>query len=368
MKTFSGRVGLLQRVLPAYRVPLFDTLAENCAGGLSVFAGKPRPDEAIQTTTQLEQATYTPAINHHFFGGRFYLCYQSGWQKWLEAWNPDALIVEANPRYLSTPAIIDWMHAHQRPVIGWGLGSPLLTGGPAKIRTATRRRFLDRLDAIVSYSQRGADEYKALSFPTQRVFVAHNAAAPRPTQPPPERPPTFDGPPTILFVGRLQARKRIDLLLQACAALPENLQPELVIVGDGPARAEFEVQAAEFYPRAKFAGARFGDELAEYFAAADLFVLPGTGGLAIQQAMASGLPVIVAEGDGTQDDLVRPGNGWLLPPNDLNALTAALQSALSDVKRLRAMGQESYHIAAEEINLEAMVAVFVDVLNQLAMK
>ncbi|MBN2502437.1 MAG: glycosyltransferase, partial [Anaerolineales bacterium] len=176
------------------------------------------------------------------------------------------------------------------------------------------------------------------------------------------------GPPTVLFVGRLQARKRIDLLLQACAALPENLQPELVIVGDGPARAEFETQAAEFYPRAQFAGAHFGDELATYFAAADLFVLPGTGGLAIQQAMVSGLPVIVAEGDGTQDDLVRPGNGWLLPPDDLSALTAALQSALAAPQRLRAMGRESYRIAAEEINLEAMVAVFVDVLNQLAIK
>ena len=50
-------------------------------------------------------------------------------------------------------------------------------------------------------------------------------------------------------------------------------------------------------------------------------MLPGTGGLAVQQAMAHGLPVIVAQGDGTQDDLVRPENGWQIPPDDLAALT-----------------------------------------------
>ena len=95
---------------------------------------------------------------------------------------------------------------------------------------------------------------------------------------------------------------------------------------------------------------------------ADLFVLPGTGGLAVQQAMSFGLPVIVAEGDGTQDDLVRPGNGWRIPANDLQSLTTALQDALADASRLRKMGAESYRIVAEEANLERMVQVFIEAL------
>jgi glycosyltransferase involved in cell wall biosynthesis len=81
--------------------------------------------------------------------------------------------------------------------------------------------------------------------------------------------------------------------------------------------------------------------------------------------MAHGLPVMVAQGDGTQDDLVRPENGWQLPPGDLGALTAALHAALSDLPRLRDMGAESYRIVAEEINLEAMVAAFVEALRVL---
>jgi glycosyltransferase involved in cell wall biosynthesis len=125
----------------------------------------------------------------------------------------------------------------------------------------------------------------------------------------------------------------------------------------------FKALAQEVYPQAEFPGARHGSELTRFFAVADLFVLPGTGGLAVQEAMAHGLPVIVAEGDGTQDDLVRPQNGWLVPPGDLQALTAALQEALGDPTRLRRMGAESYQLADEEINLERMVAVFVEALR-----
>jgi glycosyltransferase involved in cell wall biosynthesis len=166
----------------------------------------------------------------------------------------------------------------------------------------------------------------------------------------------------VLFVGRLQPRKRIDNLLRACAALPEGVQPELWIVGEGPARMELQRQAGAIYPQTKFFGERRGHELDALFTTADLFVLPGTGGLAVQEAMAHGLPVIVAQGDGTQTDLVRPENGWLIPPDDLQALEAVLGEAFSDPARLRRMGAESYRIVAEEVNLEAMVGIFVQAL------
>jgi glycosyltransferase involved in cell wall biosynthesis len=162
----------------------------------------------------------------------------------------------------------------------------------------------------------------------------------------------------------LQARKRIDSLLRACAALP-GPKPQLVIVGEGPERRNLERLARVVYPSAEFVGAKHGDELTPYFVSADLFVLPGTGGLAVHQAMAYALPVIVAKGDGTQEDLVRPENGWLIQPEDHDALVSALREALSDSGRLREKGAESYRIVTQEINLEKMVQVFVAALNSL---
>lgn len=365
---FSGRLGLQQRVLPAYRIPFFDALAKACKGGMSLFAGFPRPSEAIATSDSLMVAQYTAAQNVHLLGGALYLCWQRGVTDWLESWQPDVLIVEANPRYLATPAAVRWMHERGRVVIAWGLGAPASGGTLAGVRQKRRRQYLKQFEALISYSQQGAEEYADLGYPAERIFIAANAAASRPSITPPARAASFSGMPRILFVGRLQERKRVDNLLRACAALPKPIQPSLVIVGDGPVRAELEALARKVYPHVEFAGEHHGAELAPYFTAADLFVLPGTGGLAVQEAMAYGLPVIVARGDGTQDDLVREQNGWQVPPDDLPGLIGTLQTALTDVSRLRKMGAESYRIVFEEINLERMVEVFVGVLERFKTK
>ncbi len=359
---FPGRLALIQRVLPSYRAPFFDALASACSGGLTLFAGQPLPSESIATSTALRTAHFAPTQNLHFANPQspFYACYQRGIIPWLERENPAALIVEANFRYLSSPAAIGWMKRRGRPVIGWGLGAPASRG----ILSALRNRFLRQFDALVAYSARGAEQYAACGFPADRIFVAPNAVAPAPKQPLPIR-DASPLKPGILFVGRIQARKRVPALLKACAELPAHLQPRLIVVGEGPELENAQTLARSIYPSAEFVGAKHGAELAPYFLAADLFVLPGTGGLAVQEAMSYGLPVIVAKGDGTQDDLVRPENGWQITPDDDFALLFALQDALSDIPRLRRMGVESYRVVAEEINLEKMVGVFVEALRLL---
>lgn len=365
------RIGIQQRVFPAYRAPFFDALAKVCAGGLSVFSGDPMSDEALGKPGALRVAQQVPARNVYLGWGSFLFVWQFGLIDWLDRWNPDVLIMEANPRGASTNAALRWMHARRRPVIGWGLGAPPMRGPLPNLFTGERRRFLAQFDALVSYSAAGVSQFQAAGIPAERVYLAPNAATPRPSGPPPERPAGYragpDGAPrpVVLFVGRLQARKRVDALLRACAGLPDALKPRLLIVGDGPAREAYAAAAREVYPSAEFVGAKHDEELDPYFAAADLFVLPGTGGLAVQQAMSRALPVIVAEADGTQSDLVRPENGWMLPPNDDAALAAALTQALADPARLRAMGRESFRIVAKEVNLEKMVELFARVIAEI---
>jgi len=365
---FPGRLGLQQRVVPSYRGVFIDTLAKSCEGGLSVFAGRPLPVEGIEPVEDLQIARLVHAKNRNFVdpGSSLYICWQNGFIKWLEDWQPEVLIVEANPRYPNTRKAIAWMHNQRRKVIGWGLGAPPLGDPLAILRQRERLSLLHSLDAIIAYSRQGAEQYRQLGIPADKVYVAFNAVELPPQNPPLHRPAEYNEKATVLFIGRLQSRKRVDLLLQACAALPNELQPDVVIVGDGPARREYENLAERIYPNANFVGAKQGAELEQFFAKADLFVLPGTGGLAIQQAMAHGLPVIVAHGDGTQDDLVRRENGWQVIPDDLPELTHFLQKALSDPAELRRMGEASYRIVAEEINVETMVRVFIHALNNLS--
>ena len=124
------------------------------------------------------------------------------------------------------------MRKRARPVIGWGLGAADIRAADRIAPSATH--FISQFDALITFSQTGADEYARLGFPPERILIAINAVAPAPTHPLPVRPvPAKDQPERVLFVGRLQARKQVDQLLRACAQLPELLQPDLVIVGDG---------------------------------------------------------------------------------------------------------------------------------------
>ncbi len=356
-RRFGGRLALQQRVLPDYRTAFFEELAGRCDGGLSLFAGEPRGGEAIHSAQRLETAEWVRARNLQLFGGPLYICLQPGIVKWLEQTDPAALVLEANPRYLSSQRAIRWMHRRGRPVIGWGLGAP----GWSPLRG----RMLGRLEALIAYSSNGAAQYRALGIPADRVFVAPNAVTGPP--PPLERSPRDPSRPlAVLFVGRLQPRKRVDLLLHACRETGQS--PALSIVGDGPARRALEAQARRVYPAATFHGDLRGDQLSAVFEAADLFVLPGTGGLAVQQAMAHGLPVIVAEADGSQVELVTPENGWIVQTGDLASLTAALRQALSDRKRLRDMGVQSHRIASDRVNVRVMADVFVQALNRASSK
>ena len=100
--------------------------------------------------------------------------------------------------------------------------------------------------------------------------------------------------PVFLCVGRVAVEKNLEAFLDL------DLPGTKLIVGDGPARAALERK----YPRAVFLGARQGEELAEVYAAADVFVFPSrtdTFGLVLLEALASGLPVAAFPVTGPRD-------------------------------------------------------------------
>jgi hypothetical protein len=172
VKYFPGRLVLQQRVLPIYRVAFFDLLAESCEGGMSLFAGTAHPSEGVTPASGLRNTQYAPAHNIHLFRGPFYLCYQRGLLDWLADWNPDALIVEANPRYLATASAVHWMHARGRKVIGWGLGAPPLSG---PLSESTSCANSTRCSPTVSAAR---TSMRPSVFPA-RKYLSHTTPSPR---------------------------------------------------------------------------------------------------------------------------------------------------------------------------------------------
>jgi phosphatidylinositol alpha 1,6-mannosyltransferase len=142
-----------------------------------------------------------------------------------------------------------------------------------------------------------------------------------------------DGEVLAGYVGRLAPEKHVELLT-GITALPGV---RLVIVGAGPAEAALRQQL----PGAVFLGERRGDELAAIYASLDVFVHSGpyeTFGQTLQEAAASGLPV-VAPAAGGPLDLVDDGvTGYLVPPGDADAFPAAVARLAADPQARAAFG------------------------------
>lgn len=360
---FEGSVGLIQRVKPNYRVPFFNELASRCAGGFFLAAGQPLDSESIPDDADLSNGRFKKIRNTYFKdpSRSAFLCYQNNLTKWLLETNPSVLIIEANFRYLSSNAAIRWMTTRGRPVIGWGLGAKEVPGVVGKLRN----NFLSQFNALIAYSTIGAQEYARTGFDRKDIFIAKNAVISSPKDGIRRR-KVEDRPIRILFVGRLQPRKNVDRLIQAVGMIDEPKRPVLHIVGDGPEMGPLRKLAGEILPSAVFTGHLEGAELENEFFLADLFVLPGTGGLAVQQAIAYGLPVIVERGDGTQNDLVTQENGWLLEGASVTELTRVLEEAIDGSVHLDEMGARSFQIARDEINIQTMADVFVSALEHVA--
>ena len=356
------KVGLLQRIVPSYRTAFFSLLGEALQDRFSLFAGEARRSENVHQARDIAHVERCAAKNIHILKGKTYFCWQNGLMRWLRTWNPDVLILEANPRYLHSHHAIRWMKNQNRPVIGWGLG----TGGEMNLSSIVGRqwwKFFSQFDMMISYSQKGAEEFINMGFNPSMVVVAPNAVLRRPSTMTKRSPDFSEDGPIILYVGRLQERKKIDHLIQACAVVEERRKLQLWIVGDGPEKERLKRIAADILPVTRFFGALHGDDVTPLFEKADLFVLPGTGGLAVQEAMSYGLPVIVAEADGTQSNLVRPENGWMVQGEDVLQLTECLETALRSSAKLREMGRRSFSIVQNDVNLEIMVDVFLSAIN-----
>jgi glycosyltransferase involved in cell wall biosynthesis len=276
--------------------------------------------------------------------GRFTIRYQRGMLQTIRSIRPSVVISTSHPGTISEWGLIKLKRQLGFKLIAWQCGYEY---NPGALKNTVLGFFVPRFDHHLAYHT-NAKQY-ALShgaLPAQ-VTVMHNTINEGSIVRIPKgearsvleaRFSQLQGKKIVLYVGAVLEEKRLELVFDALSIMNRS-DAVFVVVGDGPYLKTLQ-DRFEARSDALFVG-RVIDGVGIYFDAAEVFVLPGTGGLAINEAMAHAVPVISGYADGSADDLVLHGEtGFLLRKGSAEELAERLGTILDDGIRAVEMGLE----------------------------
>ena len=170
--------------------------------------------------------------------------------------------------------------------------------------------------------------------------------------------------PVAVFIGRLSREKRVDWLIDTWKTLRKtHPSAVLLVVGDGPQASQLRSAAGQ---GVLFCGSV--DDVTVFLQAADLFVLPSVAeglSIALLEAMASGLPVVVTRLAGALDLIVHRKNGWLIPADDDTALLRALTTLFDDPHLRQILGENARRGVISRYSLDVVAGQMVRLYRNL---
>ena len=156
--------------------------------------------------------------------------------------------------------------------------------------------------------------------------------------------------PTILYIGRVDPEKSLDVLMDAFIKVQEKVEnAQLVIVGDGTMRPKLEKMAekAGISDKVVFTGRVIGKDLPQLYRTGDVFAITSkteTQSIVLLEAMATGLPAVAVKA-GAIPELVRNGkNGYLCEADDVDAVVKSLICILQDKNLRETMSEKSLEL------------------------
>lgn len=319
------KVALSLRTISHYRVPIYRALNNKPNIRLKVFHGSDITGTKFVNPQSIEgfehQKLFAIKKNVKTSGRKADTSFNPGLFIALLKFRPDVIITGGGANLFNNFTIFLYSFLFRMPVIWWTLG--MLEGrkfsGTGRIYRRLVVFFERHADVLLGYSSAALEYFESMGYPREKCFRAVNCLDTdkifadiekvRPKVPKLRKELGLDGKYVILYVGAFGKPKALHRLLYAFAHVREkHANSHLLLIGDGPVRAELEQLSKnlginEFVT---FTG-RIVDGVAAYFELATVFVLPGLGGLATIEAMAHGIPVICGRCDGTEKDYVLNG-------------------------------------------------------------
>jgi len=229
------------------------------------------------------------------------------------------------------------------------------------------RRAIRTADRVIAISTATAREVSALAGDDVPIEVIPYAVEM------PSRKASRHDEATILYVGRLVERKGVAYLIDASASLPKA---RIVIIGDGPEREALENRAKErgVTDRVEFRGWVTPGDLDRAYSSATVFALPAVVdkrgdteglGMVLLEAMSYYVPVVTTALGGITDIVENDQTGLIVPPNDSEALAAALRRLIDDRALAARLGTAGERMIEERFSWPHIIDQFAAVYDSL---
>jgi GalNAc-alpha-(1->4)-GalNAc-alpha-(1->3)-diNAcBac-PP-undecaprenol alpha-1,4-N-acetyl-D-galactosaminyltransferase len=205
-------------------------------------------------------------------------------------------------------------------------------------------------------------------YPARRGYRAIVMPNPVTTPPPAAAIVQLVAKPSLIAIGRLHPQKGFDLLLQAFARIQAKyLDWQIVILGEGPMRAELEALRSQLQLTDRVHMPGLVTNVPEYLHQADIFVMPSRFEgfpMALCEAMACGLPVLAADCLSGPRDIIEDGcNGVLVRTEDVDALAAGLDALMSDPAKRQQLAQAAPQVL-DRFGVERVMGIWQEAIDR----
>ena len=360
-----------------YRLPVLDKLAVELRKRGFTLKVVFDPDRVIRPADPTRDYCdpFIEVRDHSFYGVRW--CSLKGLLSGIRERGPAAVVVEGTPRIVTNFGVPTAMRAVGGVSLLWSKGVPEPSTRAGRLTDAIRYRFANLFGGVIVYGDAGRRDLERIGIPSQRITLARNTI---------DTDRVFanymefednglalkkrhglEGRKVVLYCSSMYPKKRhLDLVEAWPSIRAAHPNAVLVLVGGGPMLESVTRRAVEIGgDDIRVLGRVPEGEDYEWIGACDVSVMCGGLGLAIQQTLAFGRPMVVADEGGVDGEIVRHGEtGWRYPKGDIHALASTVNAVLADLAGSAAIASRGQDFVRNEVTIDKMVESFVTALTR----
>ncbi len=368
------KIALFAPMLQPYRLTFYEKLDKfNPNVEWIFFHGVKKSEDgrpAYSGKTNFKNVGLVETVKHV---GPFKILIHKGLYREVHKFDPDLIIIQSITGNLSYRRVVNWAKRNNKIIINWTCAwePGLAKGFLLRFKNQLVKSFYNNNHAFFTYSSTAVKYVREKGVEESKIVVCYNGIETddmllHENEIITESEALKDklglrNNTVFLYVGGLVPEKRVDLLIDAFRVVrSQNKDIKLLIIGDGPLKDEITGKINEMDDKDILYLGRIINNVDPYFAASTCLVLPGTGGLALNQSMFWRKICIAGEADGTEDDLVIDGRtGFRFMKGDLNSLIEDMQKVINlDEKEKEVMGNRAREIITSKSNVNYMVKIF----------